>query len=483
MLFLIEFIYFRCGINVIGVSSDGDHRLLGSMRAKLKFSLVALTEKELEKCAREETNWIYAQDTIHIGTKLRNRLLKAGIILPMGEYFVSIDHLKTLLQLDKDIHHLVQSDICPKDRQNYSSLEKIMHDRVIEALDKHVPNSKATVMYLRLCKKITSSYLDVNMKPTDRIYNIWYALYFIRAWRKFISLGNKYRMNDNFITSNAYQCIEVNAHSLIYAILKLRDSNKAQLFQTHLFSSQPCESTFRQMRSLGTQNFTKINFSLYELLHMVSRIELMNTIKNSNDEQILFPEKKIETKTFELPSNFEIITAIKAAKKDALESAKDFGIVLTNADIALCELKPANIHKEAKRLYDEDASDDDTDDESDDDEACDEDLTWEIDGSSSSDDGLDEGDQNNPDLVTDTGLDTGFSKFVQIEINGKKMDIRKSRLIWMLTDKKDKLSADRSIRVRTRAEFEADLEAEPIAGSSNTSKRQKNREYFLVHLI
>lgn len=209
--------------------------------------------------------------------------------------------MKTLLNTQaKEIHHLVISDICPKDRQNFASLQKMMSDKVIKALEK-VAESQATIMYLRLCQKITSSYLDDEMEPVDRIYNIWSALYFIRAWRKFIlSKDNHYRLKDNFITSNAFQCIEINAHSLVYAILKLRKINKTQLFQPSLFSSQPCELIFRQMRSLGTQNYTKINFSLYELLHMVSRVELINAIKVShqelNEENIFFPEEKIKKK-------------------------------------------------------------------------------------------------------------------------------------------------------------------------------------------
>lgn len=43
-----------------------------------------------------------------------------------------------------------------------------------------------------------------------------------------------------------------------YAILKLRDEGKTEMFQTHLFASQPCEHMFRHMRSMGTANFTKI---------------------------------------------------------------------------------------------------------------------------------------------------------------------------------------------------------------------------------
>lgn len=113
---------------------------------------------------------------IHIGTKLRNRLLKALCILAMGNKIVSNAHLKILLKnVSKNIHGLVQSDICPQDRQNYASLEKVMHDRCIKAMEENIIDSEATVMYLKLCKMITSSFLDENMNVNDRIYNIWYS--------------------------------------------------------------------------------------------------------------------------------------------------------------------------------------------------------------------------------------------------------------------------------------------------------------------
>lgn len=199
---------------------------------------------------------------------------------------------------------------------------------------------------------------------------------------------------------------------------------------------------------------------------MISRIELMNTIKNSNDGQILFPEKKIQTKTLQLPKNDEIITTIKAAKKNALELAKEFGIVLRSADIALCELKPANINKDPRKLHDDYYSDDDTDELAD--EVGDDlgDYGESDHDNDFIDDSLDDGDPN--DEAPDLALDSNFSKFVQIEMGGKTIDIRKSRLIWMLTEKKEKLSSDRLTRVKNR-----EKPIEEPSEEQHSSKRQK----------
>lgn len=66
------------------------------------------------------------------------------------------------------------------------------------------------------------------------------------------------------------------------------------MFIPYLFDSQPRDSTFRQLRSLGTMNWTRINFSLMECLQMVERIELENDIVYSKlSKKVLFPRAKM----------------------------------------------------------------------------------------------------------------------------------------------------------------------------------------------
>lgn len=97
----------------------------------------------------------------------------------MGNKVVSIVHIKMLLRLvPKEVHGLVHSDINPEDRQNYHSLEKIMEDLVLNAMKVNVADCEGTIMYLKLCKLITSSFTAPNLKPIERIYNIWYAVFF-----------------------------------------------------------------------------------------------------------------------------------------------------------------------------------------------------------------------------------------------------------------------------------------------------------------
>lgn len=105
----------------------------------------------------------------------------------MGIQIVSASHLKQLIyNVPKEAHGLVMSDICPEDRQNFKSLEKTMHSKVLEQLTKHVIDCDGTVMYLRLCKQIVSGLCKHSLSPLERINRLWYSTYFLRAWRKWL---------------------------------------------------------------------------------------------------------------------------------------------------------------------------------------------------------------------------------------------------------------------------------------------------------
>lgn len=53
---------------------------------------------------------VFIQDTVHIGTKLKTRLLKPNILLPMGNFTVSVSHIEILIDsFSKDKHFLCKS--------------------------------------------------------------------------------------------------------------------------------------------------------------------------------------------------------------------------------------------------------------------------------------------------------------------------------------------------------------------------------------
>lgn len=246
----------RNGIQVAGFSSDGDNRLLKSMRFNSKFDSPMINNNN-EWFRNINENICFMQDVIHIGTKLRNQLLAPSVFLLIGNRIASISHFKILLNsVSKDEHGLVYSVICPDDRQNYDSLKKIMQPNIREALAKHVIDSEGTIEYMRICYEITSSLYEDDLPPLDRIFRIMRSTFFLRAWRLSItrSADDNLNISDSFITSNAYACIELNARNLIILTRKFRDENMSEYFIPTLFNSQTCEETFRKFRSMGTIN-------------------------------------------------------------------------------------------------------------------------------------------------------------------------------------------------------------------------------------
>jgi len=94
---------------------------------------------------------LFFQDSIHLCTKLRNRLLSSRATMLLGDELISIDHLIQLIESSSKINHnLVKSDVLPKDRQNYSSCEKISNKSVLDELVS-IPLSRGTQIYLQVC--------------------------------------------------------------------------------------------------------------------------------------------------------------------------------------------------------------------------------------------------------------------------------------------------------------------------------------------
>lgn len=254
----------------------------------------------------------------------------------------------------KEVHGLVFSDICPEDRQNFASFEKITSDRVLSALDKYVADSAATIMYLKHSRDFIRAFTDVELTPLDRVLMAWRTLYFFRAWLKWIqgheNQSVKYNINDNFISQNCFTCMEINAYGLLHLIKKFRDNNQSNLFLIGLFNSQTCEETFRQFRSLTPANWTKINFSLLELLHMVSRIELQNDIAYFKLSEIAtLPRihgQSNKHKQFTLPTDEELRNTLEQAIDEAVLDAAKFGMEIDPDQIRKCEISKGQIkHK------------------------------------------------------------------------------------------------------------------------------------------
>lgn len=130
--------------------------------------------------------------------------------------------------------------------------------------------------------------MDQTLSPSNRIEQMWHALFLVRLWRNFVLNQAGLTLRCNFLSIFSYYCIELNAHSLVQIITYLRNKNLSHLFLPYLFCSHPCVSFYRQIRSLSTVNSTVTNCSTKEFLHRISRIEILNQISNDKDSGFIF---------------------------------------------------------------------------------------------------------------------------------------------------------------------------------------------------
>lgn len=248
----------------------------------------------------------------------------------------------------------------------------------------------------------------------------------------FFFLDNEYKVSENFMTSNVESCVEVNAHNLVLIIRQLRRENRPDLFLPFLMNSQPCEESFRHMRSLGSVNYTKINFTLLELFHLVGRIELQNDIVYSKlaNSGISFPRQKQFNSSkchVQLPSDDEIRAEMQRAREDAIKDAISFRMQVDIGEIRATKLSPVDINtrEEIHNEHAEDSGDDDVDHSS----------TLEC--------------SSLPDFSGEIVNIDNSGSYVKVPCNnGKTKVLRKSHLVWLLTDSKEGLSSDRLKRVQ-----------------------------------
>lgn len=154
--------------------------------------------------------------------------------------------METLIKiLPKNEHRLCKSTIMVADRQNFDSVLRICDDNVINLLTAHVKGSEGTVFYLRIISMVLKSFLDLRLTPLERLRHLWFATFLIRIWKQFITENQQYyTMKDHIISTYTYACIEINAHSMIFLILYLKEKEMESFFHPEIVTSQPCEGIF-----------------------------------------------------------------------------------------------------------------------------------------------------------------------------------------------------------------------------------------------
>lgn len=200
-----------------------------------------------------------------------------------------------------------------------------------ELLRKSVEDSEGTAKFLEIMRDVISAYMAPNLTPLERIRKIWHSLFLIRIWRGYVLSTKNLTLKKNFWTQYCYICIELNAHSLVLLLLHMKKNDMSKLFKPDLFSSQPCESLFRTVRSFTSTYSTVVNCSVKEILERMNKIQLQGDIATQNAGNFIFPRVNATCNgpnmKIEMPTLEEIYDQIEKCKAEAVKYAKEVGLI------------------------------------------------------------------------------------------------------------------------------------------------------------
>lgn len=342
------------GIKLLTISSDSDPKYNNAMRFHSKLGFPSQF-KWFSSAAKADGPFCI-QDIEHIITKLRNFFLKTiwnEKKLPFGKnYFIEIKHLYSIMdKFKKDRHELTRSVLNPTDKQNFKSALKMCSKKVTDLLQIY-PKYHATVHFLTIMRDINDAFRDRKLSPLERVKKMWYTVFLVRLWRRYISTNSRFTMEKNFLTIYTHACIELNAHSLVQIILYLRKINRPDMFLPHYFGSQQCENIFRLLRSLSPIYSTTINCSTKDAISRLTKIEIQNNIIHSTPN-FKFPrhenKNKANVEPFLLPSLEEIVQTIEQCATEAIMVAQKMNLItendVTDTELLVCKVNPYSMRQ------------------------------------------------------------------------------------------------------------------------------------------
>lgn len=482
-------------IEVLGWSSDGDPKLLKAMNKLTKMG-------NANNVPRIFANYINAdlfhgivciQDECHICNKLKNRLFQKSNPVRMGyRCTANITHLISIVQQKLGSQaNIKRSDVENVDKMSSNQALKISSDKVIATLRDNVPDSRGTELYLTLIKEQHEALFEKKLTPSERIFKMFFVVFILRAIR---NERNNFKKTikdfsaSQFITLNAFKCIELNAVNLLKIARKLRDTKEQQHFLPWLMQSQTCESYFRLLRSITPNKSTVTNFSGLEGQFKMSRIQTMIDLAQILEERgCVVPSKhkddiSLKKEYFDIPNDESLAKTIQNAMVEAKKVLLCILRKSTNSDIVLSDFKfGALSYREniKNTTQNNDLSEDpDIEDENQDEIDIPEDEIIE-----------------DPAAITDIDLvcqcqgliipesqnepsqDENSRYFTLKDKDGLKYYIHKKTFVWLLSDK-ERLSSDRLSKYRTTS-----IKMNQLFRKENTPIQRLNEIVLLDFII
>ena len=227
-------------------------------------------------------------------------------------------------------HGLVYSDVRPRDRQNFSSCQKVCQETVfgmLKTMEDSIPNTKGIYVYLKLIECVILAYCENGLSLMERLHYAWMAVFICRFWRVWLHTQPRKTIEKTFstkfdtlvaslssqstikiktprpsakrtkrlftITDPALFSIEINAHSLTYLVLLAIDGQLPfDALSIQRLNSQSCESVFRSARAMSGVSSNMVNFTVLDFLRRADKISALQSIKTEeeNSSDLRFPK-------------------------------------------------------------------------------------------------------------------------------------------------------------------------------------------------
>uniref|UniRef100_A0A1X7U6J9 Uncharacterized protein n=1 Tax=Amphimedon queenslandica TaxID=400682 RepID=A0A1X7U6J9_AMPQE len=163
----------------------------------------------------------------------------------------SVHDIRALKQM-KPNASVKHADISPLIAQNCDATERVLNDKLIDELAKHVAGSEATQLYLQASVWILAPYRNSKYgQPEQVVQSIWAGLSTFRRWRQFIIASPALKLKNHFISRPHYVTLELLVHAAILHFLGLflcfpeMDFHRYALRNTGNRSLEALHGTFR----------------------------------------------------------------------------------------------------------------------------------------------------------------------------------------------------------------------------------------------
>ena len=87
-----------------------------------------------------------------------------------------------------------------------------------------IPDAKSISVFLDVIRCVLDSFRDQKLDEVSTVEKVWNAVFFMHYRHQWLLLNPHYTLENNYITLNAYMCIELNAHSLITFLMTVHNS-------------------------------------------------------------------------------------------------------------------------------------------------------------------------------------------------------------------------------------------------------------------